>query len=135
LVERQGDDVSFWSQSKSANGLKAMRLAASNTKMKKNMSLLIAVLLFVSGFGFIVPILSKVLKYNFMTKVDVGFYTVGVILVVSGGLVMFSGIRRKLANRSTGRQDESAKALATRSSSLSLGRRPLAERQDADSAD
>ena len=78
--------------------------------MKQNKSLLIAAFVLASGLGFIVPILSKVLKYNFMTKTDVGFYTVGVVLVVSGGMVMFSGIRRKLANRSRGRQDESARA-------------------------
>ena len=58
--------------------------------------LLIGLSVVASGLGFTVPILAKVFKYDFMTKVDVGFYTFGTVLVLAGGGMVFFGAKRLL---------------------------------------
>ena len=58
--------------------------------MKKILPLLIGLFVFACGFGFIVPILAKVFKYGFMPRLDVAFYTLGVVLALTGGRLLFS---------------------------------------------
>jgi hypothetical protein len=51
------------------------------------------------ALGFILPILAKVFRYGFMTKVDVGFYTFGVVLLQEGGRIAFPRARYLVLRR------------------------------------
>jgi len=62
--------------------------------MKKIYSLLIGLFIVLSGLGFVLPILAKVFRYGFMPRLDVAFYTLGVVLVLAGGRMLISRARR-----------------------------------------